>query len=892
MNFFSRILALGAILSFIPASAMAWDFTCSPANVTEIEPELPPNIMMMLDRSGSMDGGEADQTCKVCQEFDGDRFEVSSASECAPMGPWAVSDRSEYDRSNSTCGYSHTFSWTGLPAATGELWVEAQGRGNFNDSDEYYDIYINGVYERRWNPDKGCSSTSDKLPFRIPNSAVSGGAIEIEFRASSGACRNCNNNNLWLDVTLENRANTYLGTITSREACGRLDKWGQAKKAISMLTYESSERDPDLAAFGLSLFAGTSAWTVEGCNTDNHTSIMNALNATGPSGTTPTGTAIRVSADSECVREAAFDIQDDYRQFNNRPSYYSHQFNVASSTGDMELLLYLQGDYDNDCETATIEARGGNPAQTVVLGYHVARRSCSESMIYSFTVPRALAATGQVEIRVIPRNSGEPAAPSMTCNSSSDVGTCGSSQNISIARLKSDKAIKRTSATMLINDGQPCCQSDAYYQAIVAACEHRDVAALYVVGLGSGTDVEFNDILAAAGGTGTCTVGGVDVDPCTNMGSWGSLRGDCTGAFQTNNSQELLEAIAAITQELQCMFDVNFEGQNLDNVPVDGSYEYPYLYVAGRGVDAISHKDSPNAQPIGEGWDFVNPSLRNRVNLSEHFCNMVQKRDINQVTTHLACLCEEEEGTECDVPDYDALGLCPKGVWTCIEGVDVCQPDTDCCVPGNACTVPGLEGVCAEGVTACVNGVEVCEQVNFPSEEICDGLDNDCDGETDEISRDCTVQGAFGRCSLGRIECVDAAEVCVSKLDPMPELCNGLDDNCDGVVDNITDSWEDFEGVYTLAPADEPKACNFTNTCMCPDGVTDTHSGQTFSEFVDNWSAICGCGEGLAPTSSEGEPAPIGGGSTGPQAGCATQNSSNAGWLGLLLVGFLLRRRR
>src|SRR5690606_21174810 len=98
-----------------------------------------------------------------------------------------------------------------------------------------------------------------------------------------------------------------------------------------------------------------------------------------------------------------------------------------------------------------------------------------------------------------------------------------------------------------------------------------------------------------------------------------------------------------------------------------------------------------------------------RVNLSEHFCNMVQKRDINQVTTHLACLCEQEEGTECDVPDYDALGLCPKGVWTCIEGVDVCQPDTDCCVPGNACTVPGLEGVCAEGVTTCVNGVEVCE---------------------------------------------------------------------------------------------------------------------------------------------------------------------------------------
>lgn len=890
MNFFSRILALGAILTLVPASAMAWDFTCSPANVTEIEPELPPNIMMMLDRSGSMDEGWAAQTCKVCNDIDGSAFEVDDASECGPT--WQRTERSTLPTNAAVCGYTHTLQFNNLNVVNDEVWVYLRGQG---DTDSWwwegYEVRVNGAKLTDWAPGVGCSDVFSGRA-RLDSSVISSGTLTLEFEATGSTCLECGNN--WIEATVINGEYTYAGTQTNGDVCGWRNKWGQAKDAISTLTYESSSRDPDLAAFGLGLFAGDRAWIVEECGVDNHTAIMQDLNNASPSGGTPTGKAIAVSAASNCVQNASYDIQTDEQRFDNRPDLYVHKFAVSPATDDMELTLELQGDYRDACDYATIEVRGGNPLKTEVLDYHTTSRKCNKvHTLPVYTIPSEFASTGEVEIIVTPRKPGDPILTSSGCNKKSDgVGSCDDKRNLSRATLKSDKGIKRTSATMLINDGQPCCESGAYDKALKAACEHREVAALYVVGLGSGTDVEFNDILAAAGGTGTCTVGGVDVDPCTNMGSWGSLRGDCTGAFQTNNSQELLEAIAAITQELQCMFDVNFEGQNLSSVPVDGSYEYPYLYVAGRGVDAISHKDSPNAQPIGEGWDFVNPSLRNRVNLSEHFCNMVQKRDINQVTTHLACLCEEEEGTECDVPDYDALGLCPKGVWTCIEGVDVCQPDTDCCVPGNACTVPGLEGVCAEGVTACVNGVEVCEQVNFPSEEICDGLDNDCDGETDEISRDCTVQGAFGRCSLGRIECVDAAEVCVSKLDPMPELCNGLDDNCDGVVDNITDSWEDFEGVYTLAPADEPKACNFTNTCMCPDGVTDTHSGQTFSEFVDNWSAICGCGEGLAPTSSEGEPAPIGGGSTGPQAGCATQNSSNAGWLGLLLVGFLLRRRR
>ena len=63
----------------------------------------------------------------------------------------------------------------------------------------------------------------------------------------------------------------------------------------------------------------------------------------------------------------------------------------------------------------------------------------------------------------------------------------------------------------------------------------------------------------------------------------------------------------------------------------------------------------------------------------------------------------------------------------CDSGVDEGQP-----ADGEACSIPGLLGVCAEGETSCEAGPLVCAQVNLPSDEVCDGADNDCDGTADE----------------------------------------------------------------------------------------------------------------------------------------------------------------
>jgi len=73
-----------------------------------------------------------------------------------------------------------------------------------------------------------------------------------------------------------------------------------------------------------------------------------------------------------------------------------------------------------------------------------------------------------------------------------------------------------------------------------------------------------------------------------------------------------------------------------------------------------------------------------------------------------------------------------------------------------------------------------------PSTEICDGLDNDCDALIDEdLTRptSCGVGACAGTgletCTMG----VWGSDTCAPG-NPMAEVCDGIDNNCDGAIDN------------------------------------------------------------------------------------------------------------
>ncbi|GMV12116.1 MAG: hypothetical protein AMXMBFR56_03400 [Polyangiaceae bacterium] len=103
-------------------------------------------------------------------------------------------------------------------------------------------------------------------------------------------------------------------------------------------------------------------------------------------------------------------------------------------------------------------------------------------------------------------------------------------------------------------------------------------------------------------------------------------------------------------------------------------------------------------------------------------------------------------------------------------------------------------GVCQLGEQACsASGWGACVGSVLPSSESCgDGLDDDCDGSSDEgcqcASGDTQACGAEskGVCKPGKQLCVNGvwSPSCDGAVLPSPEQCNGKDDDCDGQIDD------------------------------------------------------------------------------------------------------------
>jgi fibro-slime domain-containing protein/LPXTG-motif cell wall-anchored protein len=98
-------------------------------------------------------------------------------------------------------------------------------------------------------------------------------------------------------------------------------------------------------------------------------------------------------------------------------------------------------------------------------------------------------------------------------------------------------------------------------------------------------------------------------------------------------------------------------------------------------------------------------------------------------------------------------------------------------------------GECAFGAEVCTDGAwGSCSGNIEPGTELCNGLDDDCDSLIDEdfnIGQTCAV--GIGSCeTAGQNVCTQdhsSAECSAQPGQPGTEICNGLDDDCDGVID-------------------------------------------------------------------------------------------------------------
>ena len=144
------------------------------------------------------------------------------------------------------------------------------------------------------------------------------------------------------------------------------------------------------------------------------------------------------------------------------------------------------------------------------------------------------------------------------------------------------------------------------------------------------------------------------------------------------------------------------------------------------------------------------------------------------------------------MPSQDAGPKCvATGDETCNGKDDDCdfKVDEEVTPRTNSCN---QVGVCTGTVPVCSNGTFVCRYAMTyeKTETLCDGLDNDCNGLVDEpftqLGTSCD-QGV-GACQVSGKQRCNAAHTglaCEIKTtaDPGEEICNGKDDDCDGMID-------------------------------------------------------------------------------------------------------------
>ena len=437
-------------------------------------------------------------------------------------------------------------------------------------------------------------------------------------------------------------------------------------------------------------------------------------------------------------------------------------------------------------------------------------------------------------------------------------------------------ASSRIQASILITDGEPEDDQEAN-DAIWAACQHQqNKGPVYVVGFESGADVDYNNALAAAGGTGVCCDSSVSQSNCSKSHSKyfdicsisdtklenndDGRNFTCKGAYQASSGTALKSAINDVAGTLSCMVDVSAWGGKWKDSHYDCAPHYDCfkVYLPGSS-ERIYHMNSGNTP---NGWKWLDPNQKDRIQLTNGYCTKVKGLTDDSVEVTRACMCNNGAGS-CSYSGANTCE-CTVGDWACNQGVDSCaQRSQSSCASSNlkgtgaSCELG--KGVCKDkGSTFCNSSwalkCSASPKTGNKTTETCgDGKDNDCDGATDESATgSCTVSGKKGRCSVGTKGCSSGTVVCNQDFAPMPEICNGLDDDCNGVVDDIKTSWSSTSWGFSLTKSQEDRACGKIHQCVCKSGDADTkHRGNKsaatdedeFDSMTSNTMTSCYCSE-------------------------------------------------
>jgi hypothetical protein len=258
-----------------------------------------------------------------------------------------------------------------------------------------------------------------------------------------------------------------------------------------------------------------------------------------------------------------------------------------------------------------------------------------------------------------------------------------------------DKLLCRPYVVVLVTDGEETCGATCEQSAAeISAMRENDGIKTYVIGFNVGDSACLNS-MAAQGGTSRST------------------------AITTNDQEGLALAFQEIVSESILVEICNNIDDDCDDLTDEGFNKYCDL---PNGITETTLCEDP-----GDPCDGVDDNCFNGIDDEERN----------------ACgECGDPPEEICDELDNDCNGFIDDGI--------------DC---GDECE---------------------------PSDEVCDGVDNDCDGAIDEsdpeMGKACGTDE--GPCEPGRLRCINGEMVCIGGIGPRDEICDGEDNDCDGEIDN------------------------------------------------------------------------------------------------------------
>ncbi|GMV43047.1 MAG: hypothetical protein AMXMBFR64_47630 [Myxococcales bacterium] len=340
-----------------------------------------------------------------------------------------------------------------------------------------------------------------------------------------------------------------------------------------------------------------------------------------------------------------------------------------------------------------------------------------------------------------------------------------------------------------------------------AACASETTTAtneaLDVTGGGSKKDISFGQDL---GGTDTAVAVDVPYDP--GAPEPGKLGWTCEGS-QDCDSGHCIDTPLGKKCSQQCVENCP-DGWSCENVAVLPDVLYlcrPWASDLCKECVVPSECGGPNDHClyVGAAGTFCGLDCQSDMDCpTSYACKQVtttlDEKVLQCVPTTGSCVCTPDiDGTTRECTRSNSIGTC--------YGTETCKGD--------------------QGWVGCT--------ATTPAFETCNGKDDDCDGQADEgmDPEACEIANGWGKC-VGTRSCKGLGGWVCDATTPAAESCNGKDDDCDGLTD------EDFGGLGDPCDGDDPDQCqNGTIQCSGDGKTIECVGDENKGELCDGLDNDC-----------------------------------------------------